>query len=345
MAGMKVKSPSLFRPSAEAPERGGTYYDRQEVRNHFEREQALFHALPGLLHHAIENAPFFKDHLRDLDPDLIVDRGTLATLPLMRRSQGNVAVNGPFCGWAATPKSRLAKIYASPGQIYDPEGSRLDYWRLARAMFAAEFKPGQPVLNSLSYHLTALGSMAESGARALGCPVIPAGDALADVQAQILADLEIYAYAGKASFLLRILREGRRRRLPQQSLQTALVIGDGLNLAAREEIRRKFGIMTFHAYVTTDLGLIAYETVAQGELLVDESVIVELVDPTSGKPVAAGRTGEVVVTAFNPDYPLIRFATGDYAVALKGESACGRTNMRIRLVERRESPPSHAGQV
>ncbi len=320
------------RRPAVIPESGGTYYDRQEVRNPADREQAIFHALPGLIRHALDNAPFFATHLAGVEADAVVDRRTLAALPVLRKSELVVRQHKvlPFGGLTATPLGRLARVFASPGPTYDPEGSRLDYWRFARALFAAGFRPGDLVHNSFSYHLTPAGSMAEGGARALGCPVVPGGTGQTALQARIIAELHPAAYTGMPSFLMILLEKARKLGLDTGSLRRALVSGEALPDELRERLVQEFKIAVHECYATSDLGLIAYETEAHEGLVVDEAVIVEIVRPGTGDPVADGEVGEVVVTAFNPDYPLIRFATGDLSAVLPGESPCGRTNLRIR---------------
>jgi phenylacetate-CoA ligase len=313
-------------------ENAGSYFDRQEVRGPADRERSIFHALPGLIRHAIDNCDFYRDALRDIDPDTVADRAALARVPVLRKSD-LVALQRerkPFGGLTATPPARLARIFASPGPIYDPEGGRPDYWRFARAMFAAGFRPGDLVHNTFSYHLTPGGAMAESGARALGCPVIPAGTGQTELQLRVLNDLQPVAYVGTPSFLLTLLETGARLGLATGSLRKALLSGEPFTPAARERLARDYGIDAYQLYATADLGLIAYETSARQGLVVDEAVIVEIVEPGGSTPVPQGEVGEVVVTTFNPDYPLIRFATGDLSAILPGESPCGRTNMRLR---------------
>ena len=314
------------------PETSATYYDRQEVRNAADRERAIFHALPGLIRHAIDNSPHYAASLRGVDADAVTDRSALARLPVLRKSQliGLQQAQLPFGGLTATPASRLARIFASPGPIYDPEGARLDYWRFARAMFAAGFRPGEVVHNAFSYHLTPGGAMAEGGARALGCPVIPAGTGQTELQLRVINDLRPQAYVGTPSFLLSLLEKGRELGLDTSSLCRAVVSGEALGPALQQRFREEFGIDAYQLYGTADAGLIAYETTARAGLVIDEAVILEIVAPGTGDPVAEGDVGEVVITVFNPDYPLLRFATGDLSAVLPGESPCGRTNMRIR---------------
>lgn len=314
------------------PESGAVFYDRQEVRKPAEREQAIFHALPGLIRHALDNAPAFARHLGDIDPDTIVDRAALAKLPVLRKSQLHALQQAalPFGGLNATPPSRLVRIFASPGPIYDPEGPRLDYWRFARALFAAGFRSGDLIHNTFSYHLTPAGSMVEGGARALGCPVIPGGTGQTELQARIIHDLKPTGYVGTPSFLLILLEKARELGYSTASIKKALVSGEAFPASLRERLEREFGIDAYQCYATADVGLIAYETSAREGLIVDEAVILEIVRPGTGDPVPEGEIGEVVVTVFNPDYPLIRFATGDLSAVLPGESPCGRTNMRIK---------------
>lgn len=314
------------------PETGASFFDRQEVRNAVDRERSIFHALPGLLRHAIDNSPHYASVLKGVEPDEVSDRAALARIPVLRKATLHELQGGspPFGGLTATPITRLARIFASPGPIYDPEGARLDYWRFARAMFAAGFRPGDVVHNAFSYHLTPGGAMAESGARALGCPVIPAGTGQTELQLQVIQDLRPTAYVGTPSYLLTLLDSAVRLGLATGSLRKALVSGEALTAAARERLGSEFKIDAYQLYATADLGLVAYETVAREGLVIDEAVIVEIVEPGGDRPVAEGEVGEIVVTTFNPDYPLIRFGTGDLSAVLPGESPCGRTNMRLR---------------
>lgn len=314
------------------PELSATFYDRQEVRDPAERETALFHALPGLLRHALDNAPFFAGHLGGIEPDAVTSRAELARLPVLRKSDLAELQTGqpPFGRLTATPLSRLAQVFASPGPIFDPAGSRPDYWRFARAMYAAGFRKGDIVHNSFSYHLTPAGAMAESGARALGLPVIPGGTAQVELQLQALSQVGATAYAGTPSFLLSLLEQGRELGLATGRLTKALVSGEAFPPASRSRLAEEFGVRGVQCYASADLGLIAYESLGGEGLVLDEAVIVEIARPGTGDPVAEGEVGEVLVTVFNPDYPLIRFATGDLSAVLPGPSPCGRTNQRIR---------------
>lgn len=329
------------------PETGGTYYDRQEVRDPDERESSIFNALPGLIRHALDNAPFFSELLAGVDPDTIASREDLARLPVIRKSQLSAfqARSRPFGRINATTISRLARIFASPGPVYDPEGARTDYWRFARAMYAAGFRSGDIVHNCFSYHLTPAGAMAETGARALGLPVIPAGSGEIEVQLQAIADIRPTAYVGPPQFLETLLRRGRQSGLDTSSFKKALIAMGPLAPPLRELLRQEYGIRAVQCYATSDLGLIAYESRADVGLVVDEAVIVEIVRPGTGHPVQPGEVGEVLVTAFNPDYPLIRFATGDLSTVLTGSSPCGRTNMRIAACLGRADECTNVGGV
>ncbi|MGF1563458.1 MAG: phenylacetate--CoA ligase family protein [Geminicoccaceae bacterium] len=314
------------------PENGGTYYDRLEVREPHLRDIEMATSLSGLVRHAIENAPGIAAHLQGVNPDEVTSLTALANLPVLRKSSliERQADKPPFGGLVATPMARLIKLFASPGPIFEPESQRSDYWRFARALFAAGFRPGDIIHNSFAYHLTPAGSMVEGGARALGCPVIPAGTGQTDIQLKVLAALRPQAYTGTPSFLKTLLERAADEDIDTTSLGKALVSGEAFLPPLRDELRERFGVVGYQCYATADLGLIAYETPAREGLVVDESVIVEIVRPGTGDPVADGEVGEVVVTAFNPDYPLIRFATGDLSAIMPGLSPCGRTNKRIR---------------
>ena len=273
-----------------------------------------------------------RRRFRRVDPDGVTSFAALAELPVLRKSDliERQLADPPFAGLNATPLDRVVKVFASPGPIFEPELARPDYWRFARAMFAAGFRPGELVHNSFAYHLTPGGSMMENGARALGCPVIPVGTGQTDLQLQVIDHLQPCAFAGTPSFLRTLLERGRAEKPRVDCFRHALVSGEAFPRTLAEELRAQHGLAAYQCYATSDLGLIAYETEARDGLVIDEGVLVEVVRPGTGQPVPAGEVGEVVVTTFNPDYPLIRFATGDLSAIMPGMSACGRTNRRLR---------------
>jgi phenylacetate-CoA ligase len=312
------------------------FYDTLETRDPAERETALMSALPQIIAAAKERAPAYRQSLAGVHPEDVVDRRALAELPLTRKSEliELQRQNPPFGGLTAAPASALRRVFVSPGPIYEPEGRRPDYWRFARALFAAGFRAGDLVHNSFSYHLTPAGAMVESGAEALGCPVIPAGTGQTEQQLRTIADLRPVGYVGTPSFLKVLLDRAASEGADVSSLQKALVGAEALPSALRAEFRSR-GLDVLQCYGTADIGIIAYESTSpQGELcegmVVDEGIILELVMPGTGEPVPPGEVGEVVVTTLTPEYPLIRFATGDLSAMLPGPSPCGRTNHRIR---------------
>ena len=306
-------------------------FDDLERRSPDAREAALMAALPSLIRHAKASAPGLARHLAGIEPDEIDGRQALETLPVLRKGElaDLQAGEPPFGGLAATPVDRLAKVYMSPGPIFECEGRGADYWRIARAMHAAGFRPGDLIHNTFAYHLTPAGSMIESGARALGCPVIPAGTGQSERQVEAIRRLRPRAYAGTPSFLRILLERADTESIRLDSLERALVSGEAFPKSAAEQLSGHYGIDAFQCYATADLGLIAYETAARDGMVLDEGVLVELVSPGTGDPVPEGNVGEVVVTTFNHDYPLIRFATGDLSAFLAGPSPCGRTNRRL----------------
>ncbi len=289
-------------------------------------------ALPGFLQQSIENSTAAAAQLEGIDAKTIDSFEQLAELPLRRKSEliDQQRDGAPFGGMNGTPVKRLAKIFTSPGPIFEPEGARTDYWRFARALFAAGIRPGDLVHNTFAYHLTPAGSMAESGARALGCPVVPAGTGQTEKQLEVIAHLRPVAYVGTPSFLKILMERGQECGLDVTSFKKALVSGEAFPLTLADELEQKFGIGAYQCYATADAGLIAYESVARDGLVIDEDVIVEIVRPGTGDPVPPGDVGEVVVTVFNPDYPLIRFATGDLSALMPAPSPCGRTNRRLK---------------
>lgn len=307
------------------------HYDALETRVRAERESDLFARLPTQLEHAKSNSDFYREALASVDVARIGSRAALATLPVTRKSQ-LTELQGrsrPFGGLNATPVSRLARIFASPGPVYDPEGRSPDFWHTARGLYAAGFRAGDIVLNCFSYHLTPAGSMFETGLHHLGCAVIPGGVGQTELQARAIVDLRPSGYAGTPSFLKLILEKCDELNLDSTSIVRAQLSGEAFMPAVRAFLAGR-SIEGFQAYGTADLGIIAYESPSRDGLLVSEEMVVEIVRPGTGDPVPDGEVGEVVVTPFNRDYPLVRFATGDLSAVLGGHSACGRTNMRLK---------------
>jgi phenylacetate-CoA ligase len=306
-------------------------YDSLERREPEQREAEQFANLPALIAHAQQHAPYFAKHLYGVDASRITTREALATLPVTRKSQllDHQKTSSPFGGMTTVALGQLARIFVSPGPIYDPEGAGRDYWRTARTLFAAGFRAGDVVHNTFSYHLTPAGSMFETGLHALGCAVIPGGVGQTEMQVATIAAVKPNGYVGTPSFLKLILEKADELKVDISSIKKALVSGEAFLPPVRQMLADR-GIDAYQAYGTADLGMVAYESSARDGLIVDEGVIVEIVRPGTGEPVEGGEVGEVVVTSFNQTYPLIRFATGDLSALLPGASACGRTNMRIK---------------
>ncbi len=306
------------------------YYDALETRVPEQREAALLHALPGQIAHA-KNAPGFARILKDVDPGAVTSRAALAALPVTRKSAliEMQKEKPPFAGLTVAKPGDLARVFMSPGPIFDPEGRRPDWWRFARSLYAAGFRKGDLVLNCFSYHLTPAGSMLETGAHALRCAVIPGGIGNTESQVRAIQGLKPRCFTGTPSFLKIVLDKAAELGADVSSLARAQVSAEALPAALRNEFNSR-GVRTLQCYASADLGLIAYESEAQEGMILDEALIVEIVRPGTGDPVAEGEVGEVVVTTFNPDYPLVRFATGDLSAVLPGPSPCGRTNRRIK---------------
>ena len=312
------------------------HFDALETRDPELRERAQFAGLPRQVAHAQSAAPAFAKILAGVDAAAVASRAALARLPVTRKSEllEIQKHSRPFGGFAATgwggAVSTARRVFASPGPIYEPEGARPDYWRLARALFAAGFRKGDLIHNAFSYHFTPAGSMLETGAHALGCAVFPGGTGQTEQQVQAMAELRPDGYVGTPSFLRIILEKADEQGVALPSLRRALVSGEAFLPPFRDALAAR-GIHGYQVYATADLGTIAYETPSRDGLVVDEGVIVEIVRPGTGDPVAAGEVGEVVVTTLtNTDYPLIRFGTGDLSAQLPGNAGCGRTNMRLK---------------
>ena len=314
-----------------------THMDALETRDPAVREAALLTALPGQIAHAQKNAPAFAEILKDIHAADITSRGALAKLPVIRKYEllekqkaSRAAGGNVFGGFSAVSYgSKMPRVFSSPGPLYEPEGSRADYWRMARAIAAAGFQSGELIHNCFSYHFTPAGSMMETGAHALGCTVFPGGIGQTEQQVQTMAELQPAGYIGTPSFLKIILEKAAEMGVALPSVKKALVSGEAFPPSLRDWMLER-GVNAFQCYATADVGLIAYETSARQGLVVDEAVIVEIVRPGTGDPVPEGEVGELVITSLNPDYPLIRFGTGDLSAILVGTCPTGRTNQRIK---------------
>ncbi|MGZ5156245.1 MAG: phenylacetate--CoA ligase family protein [Caldimonas sp.] len=317
------------------------YFDALETRDPEAREAEQFAALAAQLGNARLHGPAYAERFADLATASIRSRAALATLPVLRkhdlleRQKAGLA-SDPFGGFATIgwgsardASRRAARVFASPGPIHEPEGARADYWRMGRGLFAAGFRAGDLIHNSFSYHFTPAGAMMDSGAAAVGCTVFPAGTGQTEQQVQAMAALRPDGYAGTPSFLRIILEKADEMGVVLPTLRKASVSGEAFPALLRDALRER-GIEGYQSYGTADLGLVAYETEAREGLVLDEGVIVEIVRPGTGEPVPEGEVGELVVTTLNPDYPLIRFGTGDLSAVLPGRCPTGRTQQRIR---------------
>ncbi len=312
------------------------FYDALETRDPQVRERELVARLAGHVAHAKTNAPGFARILKDVDPRAVSSRAALAALPVTRKSDLKAlqTEHRPLGGLNATPVGKLAKIFISPGPIYEPEGHGSDWWRTARALHAAGFRAGDLVANTFAYHFTPAGSMLENGALACGCTVVPTGVGQTEMQVSTIVDLGVNGYIGTPSFLKLIVEKAAELKADVACLKKAMVGAEYLPPALRSAMAER-GMSVMQCYATADLGLVAYESrgpdgkVCEG-MIVDEDSLLEIVRPGTGDPVPAGEVGEVVVTRFNPDYPLIRFGTGDLSAVLAAASPCGRTNVRIK---------------
>ena len=318
-----------------------TFFDRLETRDPEQREAEQLAALAAQVANAQSHAPAFAERLRGIDASTIRSRAALAALPVLRKSellerQAATRAGDAFGGFATIgwgrerdASRRAARVFASPGPIHEPDRIRPDYWRMGRALFAAGFRAGDLVHNSFSYHFTPAGAMMESGAQAIGCTVFPAGTGQTELQVQTMAALRPDGYVGTPSFLRLMLEKADELGIALPSLRKASLGGEAFPAPLRASFSAR-RIAATQSYGTADLGLIAYETEAREGLVVDEGVIVEIVRPGTNDVVAEGEVGEVVVTTLNPDYPLIRFGTGDLSAFMPGHCATGRTNQRIR---------------
>ncbi|HKG01298.1 MAG TPA: AMP-binding protein [Xanthobacteraceae bacterium] len=306
------------------------HYDRLETREPAEREAEQLSRLPALVARAM-TAPGWAKQLAGHDPHALDSHAALAALPLLRKSDllALQKADPPFGAFNVTPPAKVRRLLMSPGPIFEPEGHGQDWWGGARALFAAGFRAGDIVHNSFSYHLTPGGFMLESGAHALGCTVVPAGPTNTEQQVEAIAHFKPTGYVGTPDFLKILLDAAAEAGKDVSSLKRGLVSGAALPASLRRQLGER-GVAVLQCYATAELGFIAYESEARDGMIVNELLMLEIVRPGTGDPVPDGEVGEVVVTSFNPDYPMIRLATGDLSAVLAGPAPCGRTNTRIK---------------
>ena len=307
------------------------FFDELETRSDDLRSREQFERLRKQVHHLKAHVPAYSDRLKDIDPESVIDRDTLGLLPVTRKSELAQAQseNPPLGGFSDLTGRSMLRIFASPGAIFEPQANVEDFWRTARALFAAGCRSGDLVYNTFSYHFTPAGFMLEGGAHKIGCTVFPAGVGQSELQVQAIAHLKPSFYVGTPSFLSILSDMAEKLSLDISSLKYGLVSGEALPATLRDALSSK-GVKVLQAYATADVGLIAYESSARDGLIIDADVIAEIVRPGTGDPVSRGEVGEVLVTPLSSGYPLIRFATGDLSAFLDGASACGRTGPRIK---------------
>ena len=306
------------------------HYDALETRDPAAREADLFARLPNLLRKAMA-APAYAERMKGVDPAAITSRAALARLPVLRKSELPALHKAapPFGGLVADAPGSFARLFTSPGPIFEPEGAHADPWRGARALFAVGFRPGDIVLNTFSYHLTPGGFIFDTSARALGCAVIPAGPGNTEQQFELIDAYRPVGYSGTPDFLKILLDAAAAAGRDVSSIKRAMVSGAAFPPSLQQEIKSR-GVDAYQAFGTADLGLVAFETPAREGMVVNEDLILEIVKPGTGDPVAEGDVGEILVTSLDPHHPWIRLALGDLTAALPRTSPCGRTNMRIK---------------
>ncbi len=315
----------------------GQFYDNLETREPAAREAAHMAALPAHIAHAQQRSAAMRDALQGVHAQSITSRAALAKLPVTRKGElhdrqkaGRAAGKDVFGGFSAVGYgAHMPRVFASPGPIYEPDGSYKDYWRIARAIYAAGFRPGELIHNCFSYHFVPAGSMMETGAHAVGCTVFAGGTGQTEQQVQAISELQPAGYIGTPSFLKIIVEKAAEMGVALPTLKKGMVGGEAFTPSLRDWFTER-GIDVYQCFATADVGSIAYETSARQGLVLDEGVIVEIVRPGTGDPVPEGEVGELVVTTLNPTYPMIRFGTGDLTAVLPGHCPTGRTNTRIK---------------
>jgi phenylacetate-CoA ligase len=306
------------------------HYDARETRDPAERERDLMARLPRQISHAL-GAPGWARHLSGIDAGAVTSRAALAALPVLRKSELGALQKAtpPFGGFNVTPPGKAKRLMMSPGPLFEPQGHDEDFGGAARALYAAGFRGGDIVHNSFSYHLTPGAYILEAGAHAIGCAVVPGGIGNTEQQLAAIAQYRANCYVGTPDFLKILLDTAAKTGVDASSIKRGLVSGAALPASLRAELDGR-GVAVLQCYAVAELGVVAYETSVLEGMVINEDMILEIVRPGTGDPVADGEVGEVVVTSFHPDYPMVRLATGDLSAVLAGVSPCGRTNTRIK---------------
>jgi phenylacetate-CoA ligase len=320
----------------------GFHDEEQETMSPKDRSGFTRRILRETVQYAYEKAPATRKKMDEagVRPDDVKDVADLAKIPLTRKADLKNIQKGelPFGGLAAVPLREMRRIYVSPGPTFDPEGREGTHWRWEKAFVAAGFREGDIVQNTFMYHFSPAGLMFDEALIRVGCTVIPAGVGNTEMQAQILRDLSVTGYVGTPSFLMTILEKAKEMGVVPGDglqLQVALVAGEMLPESLRKRLKEEFGIQVRQAYGTADVGSLAYECYEASGMHINDEIVMELLDPASGKPVGPGEIGEVVVTLPNSTYPLVRFATGDLSIYTNDSCPCGRTSARlVRIVGR-----------
>jgi phenylacetate-CoA ligase len=313
---------------------GGHVFNEMERMNPQEREESIFASVRELVGKTWGFSGEFKERMRaaGVTPaDIRTYNDFTAIPPLPKKSL--IALQGAGLEpLLSCPPGELSRIYMSPGPLFDPEGRARNYWGWDEAFHAAGFRRGDLVQMTFSYHLTPAGLMLEEPLRNIGCAVIPAGPGNTEVQIQLMTKLPVTGFVGMASFLKIIADKAESQGLDLRrdfSLRVAFVAAERLSGALRQELEQRFGMTVRQGYGTADVGSIAYECERLTGMHLSTRCLVEICEPGTGKPVAPGEAGEVVVTALNETYPLIRLATGDLSRLLPAACPCGRSTQRL----------------
>jgi len=296
--------------------------------------------LAQTVRHAYANAPAWRARLdaAGIDPERVRAEDDLNPLPVLHKEDlvPLQAAALPFGGLLGQAVGEVARLFMSPGPIYDPEGAIPDYWRFGPALQSAGIGQGDVVMVCFNYHLSPAGFMFDSAARALGAAVIPAGIGQMELQARLLSDLGVTGYAGLPSYLAALLDKCRELGGTPR-VRAAVVSGEMLPESLRARLRAEYGITMLQAYGTADVGCISQECGHGPGQHVNHGVTVQVCDPQTGVPLPpgeVGEVGEVVVNLLSPTYPMLRFGTGDLSawLAAPGTCTCGNPAPRLRGV-------------
>ncbi len=317
----------------------GFFNERLETLSLQEREDYLSERLRKFITDAYQRSRAVRDKLDEggISPDDIHGLEDLEKIPLMRKEDlaARQRETAPFGGFETEPVPTAHRIYVNPGLIFQPGEGEYEIRSWTEALFGCGMRPGDIVQNTFNYHLWPFAFTLDDALRTLGITVVPTGIGNTLMQIRIMRILKVNGFIGTPSFLMTVAERAEAMGVDLQgdlNLEVGFVSAEMLPEGLRQRLEEKFGMIVRQGYGTVFTGCLGYECYYKSGLHLTQDIIVEVVDPHTGKQVSPGVTGEVVATNFNPLFPMLRFATGDLSLLEGGECPCGRTSYRLKKI-------------